>query len=104
VESLAEDFKLSACGRQPSLFFLCYLTSFVHFVLFLCVFQVKCLPFKFGGAFSYVVPDLHLPSGIVFFLSHWGQCDILVWGWGRHICHFILFVIKKKKSFCYVVD
>jgi hypothetical protein len=71
----------------------------VHFVLFLCVFQVKCLPFKFGGAFSYVVPDLRLPSGIVFFLSHWGQCDILVWGWGRHICHFILFVKKKKKFF-----
>jgi hypothetical protein len=71
VESLAEDFKLSACGRQPSLFcvFMCYLISFVQFVLFLCVFQVECLPFKFGGTFSYVMPDLRHPAGMVFLIT-----------------------------------
>jgi hypothetical protein len=78
MESLAEDFKLSACGRQPSLFFLCYLILFLLCVLFLCVFQVKCLPFKFGGAFSYVVPDLRHPAGIVFLVTL------------RTMCHFSL--------------
>jgi hypothetical protein len=61
VESLAEDFKFSAYGRQPSLFSLLF-----DLVCFSCVFQVKCLPFKFKGAFSYVVPNLNHSSGIVF--------------------------------------
>ena len=47
-------------------------------VVFVLVFQVKCLPFKFGGAFSYVLPNLHHSSGIVFL-------DIL-----GTMCHFSL--------------
>jgi hypothetical protein len=46
-----------------------YLILFVHFVMFLCVFQVEFLPFKFGGAFYNVVPDLRHPSGIVFLVT-----------------------------------
>jgi hypothetical protein len=59
VTSLAEDVKLNACGRHPSLFSL-------SFDFFLFVFQVKCLPSKFRGAFSYVLPNLRHSSSIVF--------------------------------------
>jgi hypothetical protein len=62
VTSLAEDVKLSACGRHPSLFSLSF--DFVFFFSF--AFQVKCLPSKFGGAFSYILPNLHHSSSIVF--------------------------------------
>jgi hypothetical protein len=63
----------------------------------LCVFQVERLPFKFGGASPTLCLTCAFPLVLYFFLSHWGQCDILVWGWGRHICLFIIFVPKKKK-------
>jgi hypothetical protein len=66
VESLAEDLKLSATGRQPSLFSLSFDLVCLFCFCFRCVFQVKCLSFKFGGAFSYVTSDLHRSSGIVF--------------------------------------
>jgi hypothetical protein len=64
VTSLAEDIKLSTCGRHPSLFFLSFYS--VCLICFCFVFQVKCLPSKFGGAFSYVLPNLCHSSGIVF--------------------------------------
>ena len=59
MESLAENFKLSAYGRQPLSF---YSLSFDLVCLFClcCVFQYKCWLFKFGGAFSYVTPNLRL--------------------------------------------
>jgi hypothetical protein len=63
---------LALVGNTPH-YFPCLLILFVCFV-----FQVKCLPFKFGGAFSYVLPNLHLSSGIVFL-------DTL-----RTMCHFSL--------------
>jgi hypothetical protein len=69
VENLAKDFKLSTCGRQPSLCFFCYLILFVHFVLFLCVFLVQVSAIQVGGVFSYVVPDLRHPFGIVFLVT-----------------------------------
>jgi hypothetical protein len=60
VASLAEDVKLNACGRHPSFF------PYV-LILFVCfVFQVKCLQFKFGGAFSYILPNLLHSSGFLF--------------------------------------
>jgi hypothetical protein len=43
MTSLAEDVKLSACGRHPSLFLHVDLVCF-------CFSQVECLPSKFGGA------------------------------------------------------
>jgi hypothetical protein len=57
---------LALVGGTPH-YFSCNLILFVCFVFFFsCVFQVKCLPFKFGGAFSYVMPNLRHSSGIVF--------------------------------------
>jgi hypothetical protein len=64
VTSLAEDVKLSACGRYPSLFFLSF--DFVYLICFCFIFQVKCLPSKFGGVFSYILPNLRPSYGIVF--------------------------------------
>ena len=67
MESLVEDYKLSTCGRQPFVTFSCLLSfDLVLLVLFCCVFQDTCLLFKFGGAFSYVTPNLCRPFGIVF--------------------------------------
>jgi hypothetical protein len=63
---LAEDVKLSACGRHLSL---CYLFYFWH-----CVFQVLCLPFKFGGAFFYATPELTRSLGIVNLVTLWAMC------------------------------
>jgi hypothetical protein len=62
-------------GGNPHYFSLFFdLVSPLCFVLFLCVFQVKCLPFKFGEAFFYVVPDLHHPAGIVFLVTLGTMC------------------------------
>jgi hypothetical protein len=55
-------------GGNPH-YFSVYLILFVHFVMFLYVFQVECLPFKFGGVFYNVVPDLRHPSSIVFLVT-----------------------------------
>jgi hypothetical protein len=48
ITSLAEDVKLSACGRHPSL---CLLPFFFYFLV------------KFREAFFYVVPKLTYPLG-----------------------------------------
>ena len=69
---------LALVGGNPHYFSFCYLILFLLCVLFLRVFQVKCLSFKFGGAFSYVVPDLRHPAGIVFLVTL------------RTMCHFSL--------------
>jgi hypothetical protein len=109
VTSLAEDVKLSTCGRHSSLFLLSF-----DFVICFCFFQVKCLPPKFGGAFSYVLPNLHHPSGIVFLGTLGTLCHF--WCGGRvdtitFLCEYLLFFVhiccfcKNFKFFvCYVVD
>jgi hypothetical protein len=66
VESLAEDFKLSACGRQPPHYSLCYLILFVHFVFVFHVLFRSSVCHSSLGERSYVMPDLHHSSGIVF--------------------------------------
>ena len=97
MESPAEDFKLIARGRQPSFFSL----LFDLVCLFCFIFQVKCLPFKFGGAFSYVVPDLCHSSGIVFLETLGTMCHFSLRG-GVDIfvllfdCMCCLFLFKKK--------
>ena len=65
--SLAEDVKLSACGRHPSLFYL--------FCFWRCVVQVICLPFMFGGALFYVyaMPDLSCSLGIIIVVTLWSM-------------------------------
>jgi hypothetical protein len=73
MTSLAEDVKLSACGRHPS--------SFLH-VDFVCLFLFfrlsVCHPSL--GEFSlttYLTCDIPL---VLYFWAHWGHCAILVWG------------------------
>jgi hypothetical protein len=66
MKSLAKNFKLSFCGRQPSLCSLSFDLVCLFCFYFCCIFQVKCLPFKFRGEFSYVTSDLCRSSGIVF--------------------------------------
>jgi hypothetical protein len=70
VENLAKDFKLSACGRQPSLllFFLLFDLVCAFCSVFMC-FSGQVSAIQVGGAFSYVVPDLRHPSGIVFLVT-----------------------------------
>ena len=68
VKSLAEDYKLSTCGRQPfvTFSFCCHLIWFYLLgVCLYCVFQEIYLLFKFRGAFSYVTLNLCRPFGIV---------------------------------------
>jgi hypothetical protein len=64
--SLAEDVKLSACGKHPSLCFLLY-------------FQHLCLLVKFGEALFYAIPELTHPLGLLI-RSHCGQCDVVSLG------------------------
>jgi hypothetical protein len=65
MESLAEDFKLSACGRQPSSFDSLSFDLVVWFLFLLCFLgQVSAI--QVWGACSYITPDLCRPFGIVF--------------------------------------
>jgi hypothetical protein len=104
VESLAEDFKLSAYGRQPLLFSLLFDLVGLFCVCFSCVFQVKCLPFKFGGLF-YVMPYLRHSSSIVFLDTLGTMCHFSLGG-GVDIyvllfdCLCCLFLLKKKMLCC----
>ena len=67
VDSLAEDCKLSACGRQPVVnFSFCCPLIWLFMFCFCFGFHEICLLFKFRGALSYVTPNLHHPVGIVF--------------------------------------
>ena len=68
IKSLAEDCKLSACGRQPfvTFNFYCHLIWFSYLVVvFVVFFRKATYSSSFGGVFSYVTPNLHRPSGIV---------------------------------------
>jgi hypothetical protein len=91
VESLTEDFKLSTCGRQPLLFSL----SFDLACLFLFLFFRSSVCYSSLGERS---PMLHLTCAahlVLYFWTHWRQCAILVWWWGRH---FYLFICVKKNK------
>jgi hypothetical protein len=66
ITSLAEDVKLSACGRHFSLCFLLY-------------FQHLCLLVKFGEEFFYAIPELTHPLGLLI-RSHCGHYDVLSLG------------------------
>jgi hypothetical protein len=61
--------------------------------------RVKGLECTTFGAYQCLTCAIPL---VLYLWSHWGQCDILVWGWGRHICHFIclfvLFVFCTKQN------
>ena len=56
---------LALVGGNPH-YFPCYLILVCLFCFCYCVFQVKCLSFKFEGVLSYAMPDLRRSSGIVF--------------------------------------
>jgi hypothetical protein len=107
-ESLAEDWKLSAYGRQPSL------SSLIIWSYLFCFYgdfqgSVYCSSL---GEHSLTLWPTCIAHSILYFWSHWGQCFILVWGWGRHFCLlFLLFCCycfcekkKKEKKKGYVVD
>jgi hypothetical protein len=76
MESLAEDLKLSACGRQPLFFSKSF--DLICLFCFVCVvfFRNKCLLFKFEEAFSYVTPDLSHPFGIVCLNTLGTMCHV----------------------------
>jgi hypothetical protein len=59
-------------------------------------FQVKCLPFKFGGVSSYVSSDLHRSFSIVF-LDTLGTMCHFSWGVGQTFLFFYLIICVKKK-------
>ena len=65
MESLAEDFKLSTCWRQPSSFSLLFDLG-VSVLFFVIVFFRSSVCSSLRGASSYVMPDLRRSSGIVF--------------------------------------
>ena len=84
MESLIEDYKLSACGRQPFVTFSFLLSfdlvlfCFVLFCFVLCFFRKHVCYSSLGELLSYVTPDLHRPFGIVFLATL------------ETICHFSL--------------
>jgi len=46
------------------------------------------------GERSSTVHPTYITHSVLYFWSHWGQCVILVWGWGRHFCLlFLLFLL-----------
>jgi hypothetical protein len=97
VESLAKDFKLSACGREAFVI--------VIFYLFIYFFQVKCQPFKFEEVLSYATPDLRLSSSIVFLDTLGTMCHFSL-GVGYTFLSFyliicvVLFLLKKILLCC----
>jgi hypothetical protein len=87
---------LTLVGGNPHSF-PCHLILFVCFVF---VLQDKCLPFKFGGAFFYVTPDLHHPFGIIFLVTL-GTMYHFSLGWGIHLC--LLFLLFCCYFYCFSV-
>jgi hypothetical protein len=75
--SLAEDVKLSAFERHPSL---CLLFYFQHF----------CLPVKFGEAFFYAIPKLTRPLGFVFLVTLWTMSHFEFGGGVDVFCKYVL--------------
>jgi hypothetical protein len=71
MESLAEDWKLSACGRQPSSFFL---IIWFYFLCFSCDFQDSVCHSSLGERFSFSVPNLHHYFGIVSLVTLGTMC------------------------------
>ena len=80
----------------------CHLILFVYFIfVFVVFFRSTVFCHSSLGKHS---PTLHQTCAAhleLYFLTHWGECAILVWGWGKHFCLFIwlflLFVCVKKK-------
>jgi hypothetical protein len=76
------------------------------------VFQVLCLPFKFGGAFFYATPKLTHSLGIVNLVTLWAMCHFKFGGgidfWNLfavYVCKFfcvIFFLLKTKKLQCWI--
>jgi hypothetical protein len=77
VTSLAEEVKLSTCGRHPSLFFLSFDFVCLFFFIIIC-FSGKVFALQVLGSVLFHLPSLHLSSNIVFL-------DIL-----GTMCHFSL--------------
>jgi hypothetical protein len=61
AKSLVEDFKLSTCGRQPSLFSLSFDLVCVFCFCFVMFFRKHVYYSSLGGAFFYVASDLCHP-------------------------------------------
>ena len=90
-------------GNPLSFYFLSF--DFVLF-LFCCVFQDKCLTFKFGGTFSNVTLEVFYPLGIVF-LATLGTMYYLSLGVGKtllsvsfYLLLFVFISIKKWIVLC----
>jgi hypothetical protein len=71
------------------------------------MFQVLCLPFKFGGTFFYATPELTCSLGIVNLVTLWAMCHFKFGGgvdfWNLFaICVCKYFSKKKKKKICTV--
>jgi hypothetical protein len=63
-------------------------------VLFLALYvPVLCLPFKFGGAFFYALPELTRSLGIVNLVTLWAMCHFKFGGGvdfsGEPFCYFV---------------
>jgi hypothetical protein len=93
----------------PSFFFFFGSCWVVLCLLFLC-FSGQVFAIQVWGSVHTLCLTCTIPR-VLYFLTHWGQCVILVWGWGRHFCHFIclfvLFVfifISFFKKYCCVID
>ena len=78
VESLAEDFKLSACGRQPSLFSLPFYLFFVYFVFVSLMFFMSSVYHTSLGERTLTLCLTCASPLVLYFWAHWGQWAILV--------------------------
>jgi len=62
-----------------------------------------CSCLSLGDALPFSHFDDSLLLVMYFYITHWGQCVIQVWGYGKILCLFVylflfvLFVLKRKK-------
>ena len=59
------------------------------------MFQVLCLPFKFGGALFYAMPELTRSLGIVNLVTLWTMCHFKFGGGVDVSRAFLLFVFAN---------
>jgi hypothetical protein len=74
---------LALVGGTPH-YFLCDLILFICFV-FLVFFRSSVYHSSLEEHSLTLCLTCAIPL-VLYFLTHWGQCAILAWGWGRNFC------------------
>jgi len=93
------------------LFYFCFWQHLTFWYLFLLENIVVSFVDRCFGVWVWGTPwpfshlDVSLLLVMYFYTTHWGQCVIQVWGYGKTLCLFVclfVFLFKKKKNCLFI--